>query len=271
MASSGKKVLIVMTSHGMLKNTGKPTGVFLSEVAHPYSVLTGGGCTVDFATIKGGKPPVEPMSDPTTPNSMTKDDQITKDFWASTQVHSLFNAAKALSAVDTNIYDAVLFAGGTGAAFDFPNDPSVIRIIESFIDKGKVVCCICHGTAALLKVRNKQGRFLVEGQPITGFTDAEEDQARALHGVDDILPFQPQSRGLETEFNKLGASFQKLEPWAPFVTTALGGLLITGQQQNSGTLLAQRLLETFKNMPSTQTSGISATVKTGKQGDLPVA
>jgi len=258
-----------MTSHGLLKNTGKPTGVFLMEVAYPYTILTKAGFSVDFATIKGGKPPIEPMSDPTAPNSMTKDDQVTKDFWASTQIHSLFNAAKALSTVDINSYCAVFFAGGTGAVFDFPDDPTVIRIIETFIEQGKIVCCVCHGSAALLRVKNKQGRPLVEGQPVTAFTDAEEDQARALHGVDDIMPFK--SRGLESEFNKLGASFQKAEPWAPFVTVGLQGLLITGQQQYSAGPLAQRLVESLKNLPTQRSLDVGANVKTGKQTDLPVA
>jgi putative intracellular protease/amidase len=233
--SSSKKILIVTTSHALLGKTGYPTGVWLSEVAHPYHVLSSAGYHVDIASVKGGNIPVDPYSEPSKTG-----DQVSADFLKDAEASKKMQNSIALSNVDVTAYAAVIFAGGNGAVFDFPHDKNIAKFINSVLDRpNAVLSTLCHGGAALLGVE-RDGVPLVKGLDVTAFDNEEEELAGKAIGVE-YLPFY-----LETELTKAGATFSKSTPFSSHTAITYNGRIITGQNNFSGEEVGKKVLEFLK-------------------------
>ncbi len=239
--SAGGRVLIVTTSHAVLGRTGYPTGVWLPEVTHPYFELTQAGFEVDLASVAGGRPPIDPYSDPANPNGINRDDIISTGFLQTPAHAAKLASTLKLAEVDASQYRAVVFAGGNGAVFDLRGLPEAERLVRVLWKSGGTIAALCHGTAALLDVKLDDGSYLVAGEKVTGFSNAEEKIAQAQIGAGEYLPFY-----LETELGKRGARFESTAPFQPFVTVGRGGRLITGQQNFSGGLLGRALVARLK-------------------------
>jgi len=221
------KVLIVLTSHSKLGDTGKPTGWYLPEFAHPYHVLSP-HATIVVASPKGGEAPLDPGS-----IEPFKEDKIATEFlktkesiWKNTEKLSNF-VGKA------NEFAAIFYVGGHGPMFDLALDTTSQQIIREFYEANKIVSAVCHGPVALLNVKLSDGSYLIKDTPITAFTNVEEDQAHATAA----MPFE-----LETELNKIsGGKFVKAEPWAEKVVVS--GRIITGQNPASATAVGEAILK----------------------------
>jgi len=221
------KVLIVLTSHSDLGNTGHKTGFWIEEFAAPYYVLADAGVQITIASPKGGQPPVDPkseMADSQTNATRRFDkDELLKKQLAHTLV---------LSDVKVEDYDAVFYPGGHGPLWDLANDKNSIALIESFYNKKKPVAFVCHAPGALVKVKLPNGEPLVKGKEVTGFSNSEEEAVQLTK----VVPFL-----LEDEMKKLGGHYSKGADWGSFVK--IDGLLITGQNPASSEAAAKALLE----------------------------
>ena len=239
--SKKKRVLIVVTSHKeTLGKTEYPAGVWLSELTHPYTELSDNGIEVDIASPKGGKAPIDPFSDPRSPNSIEKDDLISIRFLNSPDTVEKINNTKRLSETNLEDYDAILFSGGSGTFFDYPDNADIHKAVRSMWESGKLVSSVCAGGSALLNVKLSNGKNLIEGMDVTGFGNEEGKLAQQLVGTE-YLPFY-----LENEMPKRGAIFKYGGPNKSFVVVSGGGRLITGQQNRSGIELGKNLVEALK-------------------------
>lgn len=224
------KVLIVLTSHGELGNTGEKTGFWIEEFASPYYFLSDAGVELTLASPKGGQPPIDPRSE--SPESQT---EATKRFNNDPALKDKLAHSLKLSDIDVDDYDAVFYPGGHGPLWDLANDTTSIRLIESFYNKRKNIAFVCHAPGALIKVKLPDGTPLVKGKEVTGFSNAEEDGVKLTN----IVPFL-----LEDELKKLGASYSKGANWSSYVKK--DGLLITGQNPASSEAVAKALLDVLK-------------------------
>jgi len=222
-------VLIVLTSHDLLGNTGNKTGFWLEEFACPYYRLKDAGVQVTLASPRGGQPPLDPKSHE--PDHQTDDtrrfdeDQVAQD--------ELANTAR-LSEVKMEEFDAVFYPGGHGPLWDLHNDKDSIALIEEFIAAGKHVAAVCHAPAVLLKARDENGDPLVKGKKVTGFSNAEE----AAVELTDVVPYL-----LEDQLVAMGGEYQKVADWNPLAV--VDGLLITGQNPASSAAVAEALIKTL--------------------------
>jgi putative intracellular protease/amidase len=220
------KILMVLTSHDQLGDTGRKTGFWLEEFAAPYYTFLDAGAAVTLASPKGGQPPIDPVSD--TPEGQTdwtrrfKQDPAAQDALASTS---------RLADVTVGEYDAVFYPGGHGPMWDLAEDPHSIALIEAFYGAGKPVAAVCHAPGVLHRVRF-EGQPLVKGKRVTGFTNGEEE---AVH-LTKVVPFL-----VEDELKRLGALYEKAADWVSFVVT--DGNLVTGQNPASSRAGAQALLK----------------------------
>lgn len=224
------KVLIVLTSHDELGDTGEKTGFWLEEFASPYYRLKDAGVQVTLASPLGGQPPLDPKSNETDfqtddTRRFDKDDAAQK---------ALANTAK-LSEMSVGDFDAVFYPGGHGPLWDLRNDSNSIALIESFLAAEKPVATVCHAPAVLLGARDENNLSIVKGRNVTGFSNSEE----AAVELTDVVPFL-----LEDELIAMGASYQKSEDWHPFVV--VDGLIITGQNPASSAAVADALLKALK-------------------------
>jgi putative intracellular protease/amidase len=242
-AAAPPRVLIVTTSHAVLGKTGYPTGFWLPELTHPYFELTQSGCLVDIASVQGGRPPIDPYSDPANPQGINPDDIISTGFLHTEKHSSKLNASLKLAEVDPARYAAVIFAGGNGAVFDLRGNPDAERVIRDVWNRGGIVAALCHGTAALLDVKLEDGSYLIAGAKVTGFSNAEEAIAQKQIGAE-YLPFY-----LQDEIGKRGGLFECAAPFTPYITEDRGGRLVSGQQNFSGGLLGRRLAQALRHAP----------------------
>ena len=224
------KVLIVLTSHGDLGNTGHKTGFWIEEFAAPYYVLTDAGVQVTIVSPKGGQPPVDPKSE--LAESQTASTlRFNKDVALKEKLaHTL-----KISDVKAEDYDAVFYPGGHGPLWDLANDVNSIALIENFYNQKKPVAFVCHAPGVLLKVKLPNGEPLVKGKELTGFSDSEEEAVQLTK----IVPFL-----LEDELKKLGANYSKGPDWGSYVK--VDGLLITGQNPNSSEEAAKELINILR-------------------------
>jgi putative intracellular protease/amidase len=225
-------VLIVLTSHSELGDTGEKTGFWIEEFASPYYVLADAGAEITIASPKGGQPPVDPKSelgDAQTPSTQ----RFFKDNVLIDQV------AHTLKIIDINEadYDAVFYPGGHGPLWDLATDKNSIQLIEAFNNHQKPIAFVCHSPAALVNVKAINGEPLVKGKELTGFSNTEEEAVQLTK----VVPFL-----LEDELTKQGAHYSKGDDWAPYVKQ--DGLLITGQNPSSSEAAAKLLLKTLKGM-----------------------
>jgi putative intracellular protease/amidase len=220
------KVLIVLTSHGELGNTGEKTGFWIEEFASPYYVLADAGAELTLASPKGGQPPVDPKSE-----SADAQSSYTKRFYGDYDLIDKVAHTFKLSEINEADYDAVFYPGGHGPLWDLATDATSIALIENFYKNNKPVAFVCHAPAALLKVKAPEGEPLVKGKEVTGFSDSEEEEVKLTK----VVPFL-----LEDELKKLGAHYSKGDNWNSYVKE--DGLLITGQNPASSEAVARLLL-----------------------------
>lgn len=219
-------ILMVLTSHDQLGDTGKKTGFWLEEFAAPYYVLKDAGHDITLASPKGGQPPLDPKSDE--PDAQT---EATRRFKDDAAANAQLASTKLLSSIDPTDFDAVFYPGGHGPLWDLAEDADSKALIEATLANGKPVALVCHAPAVLKNVQGQDGRPLVNGKSVTGFTDEEEDAV----GLADVVPFL-----LEDELKRLGANFSKKGVFQPNVVR--DGLLITGQNPPSSEPAADALL-----------------------------
>jgi putative intracellular protease/amidase/catechol 2,3-dioxygenase-like lactoylglutathione lyase family enzyme len=220
------KILMVLTSHDQLGNTGRPTGFWLEEFAAPYFVFRDAGVELTLASPKGGQPPLDPKSD--LPENQTPAmARFKKDAAAQ---KALANTVK-LAEVKAENFDTVFYPGGHGPMWDLAESPTSISLLEAFYNSGKPIALVCHSPGVLRHV-TYQGAPLVKGKHVAGFTNGEEEEMQLTK----VVPFL-----VEEELLRLGAIFEKKANWQPFSIT--DGRLITGQNPASSTSAAQALLK----------------------------
>lgn len=219
-------VLMVLTSHDRLGNTGHPTGFWVEEFAAPYYVLADAGVTLTLASPAGGQPPVDPKS--ALPEFQT---DATRRFDADPALKARLAETVRLAGLKADDFDAVFYPGGHGPLWDLATDPDSVALIEDFVRQGKPVAAVCHAPAVLLRTRTAEGQPLVAGRQVTGFSNSEEDAV----GLSAVVPFL-----LETALRAEGADYRKGPDWGSFVVE--DGLLITGQNPASSASAAQCLL-----------------------------
>lgn len=221
------KILMVLTSHEKLGNTGKKTGFWLEEFAAPYYTFKDAGATITLASPDGGQPPLDPKSD--TPDSQTKD---TERFKADPAAQAALAQTIELSQVSAGDFDAVFYPGGHGPLWDLAEDAASIALIEAMLGAGKPVALVCHAPGVLRDVKAVNGDPVVQGKAVTGFTNTEEQAA----GLTKIVPFL-----VEDMLRTNGGNYSKVADWQPYVVK--DGLLITGQNPASSEPAAKELLE----------------------------
>ncbi|MGO4329891.1 type 1 glutamine amidotransferase domain-containing protein [Cupriavidus sp. 2TAF22] len=219
------KILMVLTSHDQLGNTGKKTGFWLEEFVAPYYTFLDAGVTITVASPKGGQPPLDPKSDE--PEGQT---ELTKRFKEDTAAQAVLASTVKLAGVKADDYDAVFYPGGHGPMWDLTEDKNSIALIEAFYNAGKPVATVCHAPAVLHRVVI-DGQPIVKGRRVTGFTNTEEEAVQLTK----VVPFL-----VEDELKRLGGLFEKVDDWQSFAI--VDGLLITGQNPASSTATAQKLL-----------------------------
>jgi len=224
------KILMVLTSHDQLGNTGKKTGFWLEEFAAPYYILKDGGAAITLASPKGGQPPLDPKSD--LPENLT---ELTKRFRADKAAQAELANTKKLADVSAADFDAVFYPGGHGPMWDMPDNRASIALIEAFVKAGKPVGAVCHAPAALVNVRGIDGGYLIKSKRVTGFTNTEEEAV----GLTAVVPFL-----LEDRLKERGGLYSKGADWAPYVQ--VDGKLVTGQNPSSSGLAAQELLKLLR-------------------------
>lgn len=224
------KVLIVLTSHDKLGDTGKPTGFWLEEFAAPYYVFKDAGAEIVLASPKGGQPPLDPKSD--APDAQTEQ---TKRFKNDTEASALLANTHTLDDVSAADFDTVFYPGGHGPLWDLTSNATSIALIEAFIKADKPVGAVCHAPAALVQVRGEDGEYLVKGKRVTGFTNTEEEGVQ----LTEVVPFL-----LEDKLKELGGDYSKGPDWASYVL--VDGLLVTGQNPGSSEEAARELLKLLK-------------------------
>jgi putative intracellular protease/amidase len=221
------KILMVLTSHDELGNTGRKTGFWLEELAAPYYAFQAAGAEIVLASPKGGRPPLDPKS-----NEPSFQTDLTRRFEADAQAMAQLASTVRLDSVSQADFDTVFYPGGHGPLWDLAEDEHSVALIESFIAAGKYVALVCHAPGVLRHVKRADGKPLVEGRNVTGFTNTEEEGV----GLTKVVPFL-----VEDELKAKGGLYSKGDDWAPYVVT--DGLLVTGQNPASSAAAAAVLLE----------------------------
>src|ERR1700731_1653423 len=223
------KILMVLTSHDMLGNTGRKTGFWLEELAAPYFAFKDGGGQPPPAPRGGAPPPLDPKS-----NEPSFQTDITRRFEKDADANAQLDRTARLDSVKQEDYDTVFYPGGHGPMWDLAEDENSIKLVESFLAAGKTFALVCHSSGALRHVKTPDGKLLVEGKTVTGFTNGEEEEV----GLTKVVPFL-----VEDELMSLGATFSKVKNWG--VHTVADGQLITGQNPASSGPTARVLIETL--------------------------
>jgi putative intracellular protease/amidase len=220
------EILMVMTSHDQLGNTGRKTGFWLEEFAAPYFTFLDSGAAVTVASPKGGQPPLDPKSD--TPEGQT---ELTQRFKKDKAAQAVLASTVKLSDVKASDYDTVFYPGGHGPMWDLAEDAKSIALIEDFYNAGKPVAAVCHAPGVLRHVKI-DGQPIVKGKRVTGFTNTEEEEVQLTN----VVPFL-----VEDELKRLGGLFEKVPNWQSFAIT--DGRLVTGQNPASSRAGALELLK----------------------------
>jgi len=212
------RVLIALTSHSQLGDTGRTTGFYASEAAEPWSVFTAAGFDVDLVSVAGGRPPID---------GLDENDPIQQKFLASVDLEH----TPAAAGLDASAYDAIFFAGGHGTVWDFPNDEALASLAAGIYENGGVVAAVCHGPSALVNLTLSDGGHLVDGKNVAAFTNAEE----AAVGLTEVVPFL-----LADALTARGAIHHPAANFTP--QTVTDGRLVTGQNPQSATSTAEAVV-----------------------------
>ena len=224
------KILIVVTSHSVMGNTGEPTGLWLEEFTTPYYAFVDAGTFVTIASIEGGAIPISPASKKLGENSASVERYLQDE-----DVLAAIKNTQAIKDLNSSQYDAVFLPGGHGTMWDLPNSEPLADLISQAYAQDKVVAAVCHGSAGLIGATKPDGSPLVDGLQVNSFTNSEEDAV----GLSDTVPFM-----LETKLKELGADFQSGANFEPFAIE--DGNLITGQNPASSLLVANKVLEALQ-------------------------
>ncbi|MCA1179419.1 MULTISPECIES: type 1 glutamine amidotransferase domain-containing protein [unclassified Pantoea] len=217
---SVKPVLLVLSSFRDIVAGHEISGFYLPELIHPFHVLESAGIRTVFASVKGGKPPVYGI----------QDDAINQHYWQDTGFQQRLNNTLPLAATKSEDYSAILFVGGHGTMWDFPDDAALKYLTRQMYESGKPVAAVCHGPAALINVKLRNGQYLLKGKHVAAFTDTEEMEV----GMANVVPFM-----LEAALKERGARHQPADNWQCNVVT--DGLLITGQNPQSASAVGEAL------------------------------
>lgn len=221
-----KKILFVVTSHDKKGSTNEPTGFYLGEVSHPWEVLHDAGYEIDFVSPKGGKAPID---------GFNLEDPINKKFWEDANYHTKIENTMKPSEVKPEQYEAIFFAGGHGAMWDFADNKEIASIASKIYENNGIVSAVCHGPAGLVNIKLSNGNYLVDGKKINAFTNEEEAAVK----LDKVVPFL-----LESKLIERGAKFEKSGLWQPHVT--IDNRVITGQNPASAAGVGKAILEELK-------------------------
>lgn len=224
------KILMVLTSHDQLGDTGRKTGFWLEEFASPYYVFKDAGAEVVLASPKGGQPPLDPKSD--APDAQTA---ATVRFTGDADAVAALAGTQRLASVVKGEFDAVFYPGGHGPLWDLAEDQDSIQLIETTFSAGKPVAAVCHGPAVFRHARGALGEPLVKDKRVTGFSNVEEEAV----GLTDVVPF-----ALEDMLKANGAAYERGESWQSHVVT--DGKLVTGQNPASSEEAAREVLRLLR-------------------------
>ncbi len=224
--STMKKILFVVTSHGTKGSTGQPTGYYLAEVSHAWEVLTKAGYEIDFVSPLGGKPPVD---------GYNLNDAVNKKFVDDVVYQNRINHSLKPEQVQIQDYEAIYYAGGHGAMWDFPDNTELAEITASIYENGGAVAAVCHGPAGLVNIKLSNGAYLISGKKVNGFTNEEELAVK----LENVVPFM-----LETKLTEHGGIFEKAGLWQEKVV--VDGRLITGQNPASAKKVGEELLKVLQ-------------------------
>ncbi|OZB06044.1 MAG: type 1 glutamine amidotransferase domain-containing protein [Idiomarina sp. 34-48-12] len=225
------KILMVLTSHEQLGDSGHKTGFWAEEFAAPYYAFKDAGAEVVLASPKGGQPPIDPNSE----QADAQTNATVRLFEDEAAMTQLANTLK-LSDVTADEFDAIFYPGGHGPLWDLSQDPLSIGLIQQFWEQEKPVAAVCHAPAVLVNAKTPAGEPLVKGRKVSGFTNSEE----AAVGLTDVVPFL-----LEDKLKELGGLYEKVDDWKPYAV--VDGNLITGQNPASSEAVAEQLLKKLKS------------------------
>jgi putative intracellular protease/amidase len=224
------KILMVLTSHDQLGDTGHKTGFWLEEFAAPYYVLRDAGVEITLASPAGGQPPLDPNSDEEDAQT-----DATRRFKSDDEAQKELANTKKLSEVDADTFDAIFYPGGHGPMWDLAESAESRQLLEAFAKADRPIGAVCHAPAIFRHVENAQGEPLVKGRRVTGFTNSEEEAV----GLTDVVPFL-----LEDMLKEKGGQFERGDDWAPKVVVDCK--LVTGQNPASSEDAARELLKLLK-------------------------
>lgn len=224
--TTNQPVLFVLTSHKSAGHGHEDSGFYLPELTHPLHVLEEAGISTEFASVLGGEPPVY---------GVDLDDPVNKLYWENPAFREKLKNTLALDQADGKRYSAIMYVGGHGVMWDFPDSTAVQAITKNMYENGQIVAAVCHGPAALVNVRLSNGTWLVQGKNVAGFTNAEEKEV----GMADVVPFL-----LESGLKNHGALHQAAENWQEKVV--VDGNLITGQNPQSATGVGKAILTALR-------------------------
>ena len=239
----GNEVLIVTTSHAQMGDTGHRTGVWLEELATPYYALRDGGAEVTLASIRGGEIPFDPRSLPSEagqgpgekPDPQQDVPPAVRRFLSDDAAMRAARDSLPLAQVEGRDFDAIFLPGGHGTMWDLPESDALARRIGTMFDRGRIVAAVCHGPAGLVSAKRRDGRPIVEGRRVNGFTNSEEDGV----GLSRVVPFL-----LEDRLKALGGRFERGPDWQPYAVRDRN--LVTGQNPQSSELVAKLVLDALK-------------------------
>ncbi|TYK51121.1 type 1 glutamine amidotransferase domain-containing protein [Actinomadura decatromicini] len=216
-------ILIALTSHDRLGDTGRSTGYYLPEAAHPWKVFTEAGYHVDLVSIRGGQPPMD---------GADTSDPVQRAFLDDARIAAQLAATPRPSDVDAAGYDAILYVGGHGAMWDFPDDQALAALARDIYEAGGAVAAVCHGPAGLVNLTLSNGAYLIDGKNVAAFTNAEE----AAVGLIDVVPFH-----LQTALEERGAKHTGADDFQAHVV--VDGRLVTGQNPASATGVGEAVVK----------------------------
>jgi putative intracellular protease/amidase len=222
-----KSILILTTSHSKMGDTDHPTGSWVEEVAAPYYSLIDGGVAVTIASVKGGAVPFDPNSQK--PDAVKA--QAPQRFLKDSAVQAALQTTKALASLNPGAFDGIFLPGGHGVMWDLPENKILADLLNTYDAEGKIIAAVCHGPAGLTGAKRADGKPLVAGRKVTGFTNAEEKAV----GLDHVVPFL-----LETKLRELGGIFESGGDWQPHAVRSEN--LITGQNPMSSELVGDQIL-----------------------------
>jgi len=221
------KILMVLTSHEELGESGEKTGFWLEEFAAPYYVFKDSGADITLASPRGGQPPMDPKS-----GLAEFQTEATERFQGDKAAQAALANTLPLAGIDPAEFDAVFYPGGHGPLWDLTEDADSIRLIETMHAAGKPVAAVCHAPAVIRHARRPDGNLLVDGKDVTGFSDSEE----AAVGLSEVVPFL-----LESELRARGGKYSKGDDWMSH--TVVDGNLVTGQNPASSMDAARKVLQ----------------------------